>query len=161
MRSHIDGINHVTPSSQAITSALAAGTTSLDSAGLSAAGRGPNSTLASASGPRQRHGCFKQWKRLLGLDTFLATAQAGFGDRRRSSRQKNPFSRGIITNCRDFWGDPAPIFGKREPGLAMLGGEVVNYYRMYETPLRMHSSSRGGSEATYRSLAGEDPEEMV
>jgi hypothetical protein len=158
MRGHLD---HATTGSQEITAALAAGTTSLDSTGLSAPGRGPNSTLASTNGPRQKHGWFDQWKRLLGLDTFFATAQAGFGDRRHPSRQKNLFSRGIIANCRDFWGDPAPIFGKRDPGSAMLGGEIVNYYRMYETPLRMHGSSRGGSGAVYRSLAGEDPEGMV
>jgi len=40
----------------------------------------------------------------------------------------------------------------------MLGGEVVNYHDMYETPMRMHG---GGSGDGYRSVAGEDPERMV
>jgi palmitoyltransferase len=37
----------------------------------------------------------------------------------------------------------------------MLGGEVINYNRMYETPSRMHSS--GG----YRSLADNELEQGV
>ena len=37
----------------------------------------------------------------------------------------------------------------------MLGGDVINYNRMYETPSRMHS---GGG---YRSLAVEDMEQSV
>lgn len=37
----------------------------------------------------------------------------------------------------------------------MLGGEIVNYNQMYEAPMRMHT---GGG---YRSLAGEEPEQMV
>lgn len=150
MRGH--SIEHARPHSQAITSALPAGTTSLDAAGLTSAGHGPNPAATPAAHSRRSHGCFEQWKRLLGLDTFFATAQG------RSSRQKNPFSRGIITNCRDFWCDPAPIFRKREPGSAMLDGEIVNYYRMYEPPLRMHSSGNG---TAYMSLAGDDPEQGV
>jgi len=152
MRGH--SIDHAHQSSQAMASALAAGTTSLD-------GQGPNPALPSGSHRRRRHGCLQQWKRLLGLDTFFATAQSGFSERRGSSRPKNPFSRGIITNCRDFWCDPAPYFGRREPGSAMLDGEIVNYNRMYEVPLRMHSGGRGGSGAVYRSLADEDPEQAV
>ncbi|KAL1967786.1 hypothetical protein VTN77DRAFT_2475 [Rasamsonia byssochlamydoides] len=154
MRGH--SIDHAHPTSQAITSALTSGTTSLDAAGLTSAGHGPNPAATPAAPPRRSHGCFEQWKKLLGLDTFFATAQG------RSARQKNPFSRGIITNCRDFWCDPAPIFKKREPGSAMLDGEIVNYYRMYEPPLRMHSGGRrGGSGTAYMSLAGDDPEEQV
>ncbi|KAL1984855.1 hypothetical protein VTN96DRAFT_8610 [Rasamsonia emersonii] len=150
MRGH--SIEHAHPHSQAITSALAAGTTSLDAAGLTSAGHGPNPAATPAAHPHRSHGCFEQWKKLLGLDTFFATAQG------RSARQKNPFSRGIITNCRDFWCDPAPIFRKREPGSAMLDGEIVNYYRMYEPPLRMHSGENG---TAYMSLAGDDPERGV
>ncbi|KAL2002060.1 hypothetical protein VTN02DRAFT_742 [Thermoascus thermophilus] len=160
MRGH--SIDHAHPSSQAITSALAAGTTSLDAAGLTASGHGPNPALAPGHPHRhRRHGCFQQWKRLLGLDTFFATAQSGFGESSGASRPKNPFSRGILTNCRDFWCDSAPYFGRREPGSAMLGGEAVNYNRMYEVPLRMHTGGRAGSGTVYTSLAGEDPEQAV
>jgi palmitoyltransferase len=41
----------------------------------------------------------------------------------------------------------------------MLGGEVVNYNDMYETPMRMHAGARDGG--AYRSVADEDPEHMV
>ncbi|OJJ31762.1 hypothetical protein ASPWEDRAFT_632345 [Aspergillus wentii DTO 134E9] len=159
MRGH--SIDRSYPSSRAFASALAAGTTSLDAAGLSSTGQGPNPALAHGpQRPIRRHGCIQQWSSLLGVDTFFATARDGLRDGPRAARPKNPFSRGCITNCRDFWCDASPYFGKREPGSAMLGGEVVNYNRMYEAPLRMHSGM-GGSSGAYRSLAGEDPEQNV
>lgn len=42
----------------------------------------------------------------------------------------------------------------------MLGGEVVNYYQMYENPMRMHT---GGREAggVYYSVASDDPGHSV
>lgn len=82
----------------------------------------------------------------------MATAQEGLGDR-RTARYRNPFSRGITTNCRDFWCDSAPYFGKREPGSAMLGGEVVNYNVMYELPVRLRTGQSG---MIYRSVATEE-----
>lgn len=158
MRGH--SIDRAYPSSQALASALAAGTTSLDAAGLSSAGQGPNPTLSRRGAHHHGHGgrgCFQQLKTLLGIDAFFMTARDGFKDDRRSSRPRNPFSRGIVVNCRDFWCDPAPYFGERESGSAMLDGEIVNYNRMYET-LRMHTGRRGGLGSAYRSLASEDPE---
>lgn len=147
MRGH--SMDRSYPSSRAFASAVAAGTTSLDAAGLSASGQGPNPALGQG-GHRHRGGCLKQWSSLLGFDTFFATARDGLRDGPGAARPKNPFSRGIATNCRDFWCDPAPYFGKREPGSAMLGGEIVNYNRMYESPSRMHRSG------DYRSVAYED-----
>jgi palmitoyltransferase len=67
----------------------------------------------------------------------------------------------VVTNCRDFWCDPAPIFGKRTTGSGMLGGEVVSYNEMYQTPTRMRMGSRTADGGAYRSVAGEDPEQMV
>ncbi|GFF85047.1 palmitoyltransferase akr1 [Aspergillus udagawae] len=154
MRGH--SIDRSYPSSRAFASAITAGTTSLEAAGLSAAGQGPNPALARGHSHRgRRHGCLQQWSSLLGIDTFFATARDGLRDGPRADRPKNPFSRGIIANCRDFWCDPAPYFGKREPGTAMLGGEIVNYNQMYEAPMRMYS---GGG---YRSIAHDDPEQNV
>lgn len=50
-------------------------------------------------------------------------------------------------NCKDFWCDPAPVFGKRENGAAMLGGRVVDYTAMYETPrVSMTATRRRGGE---------------
>ncbi|KAF6234624.1 hypothetical protein HO173_007250 [Letharia columbiana] len=154
MRGHM---HHGTQASQAITSALTTGSTSLEGAQLSNAGIGPNPTIPS---DRHQHkeGCFSQWKKLLGFDTFVATAiggsEAGSGSRRRG----NPYSRGILTNCKDFWCDPAPYFGKRETGAAMLDGEAVNYTRMYETPSRMklRRARRDEDGGTYHSVGSED-----
>ncbi|GAB1217155.1 palmitoyltransferase akr1 [Aspergillus terreus] len=151
MRGH--SIDRGYPSSRAFASAMTAGTTSLDAAGLSASGQGPNPAVGRGGPHRHRkHGCLKQWSSLLGIDTFFATARDGLRDGPGgAARPRNPWSRGVVTNCRDFWCDPAPVFGRREPGAAMLGGEVVNYTRMYEVPSRMH---RGGA---YHSLAGDEP----
>ncbi|KAJ5117068.1 hypothetical protein N7526_011177 [Penicillium atrosanguineum] len=148
MRGH--HIDRSYPSSQAFASAMTAGTTSLDAAGLTAAGQGPNPALARPPAPRRRHGCFQQWSSLLGIDTFFATARDGLRDGPHAARPRNPFSRGVVGNCRDFWCDPAPIFGKRETGAAMLGGEVVNYNDMYETPMRMHAGARDGGSLSQR-----------
>lgn len=152
MRGHMHG----SQASEAITSALVAGTTSLSGAQLTHSGIGPDPALPSGlrrNRPR-KDGCFSQWIKLLGLDTFVATAQGGV----RSRRRDNPFTRGIITNCKDFWYDSAPYFGRRENGAAMLDGEVINYTRMYETPPRMRArrsphDSEGG---IYHSVSGED-----
>lgn len=150
MRGH--SIDRTYPTSGAFASALAAGTPSLDGAGLSATGQGPNPALSRPPQRPRRHGCIQQWSSLLGIDAFFATARDGLGDRPRAAQPKNPFSRGIFTNCRDFWFDPAPYFGSRETGAGMLGGEVVNYSRMYEAPLRMRTGGGG-----YRSLADDEP----
>lgn len=152
MRGH--SIDRSYPSSRALASAMTAGTTSLDAAGLSSAGQGPNPALA--HGRVRRHGCIQQWSSLLGVDAFFATARDGLRDGPRAARPRNPFSRGVVTNCRDFWCDPAPYFGKRESGAAMLEGQVVNYNHMYETPMRMRAG--GGAEfgGAYHSVASDD-----
>ncbi len=102
-------------------------------------------------------GVFTQWKRLLGLDTFYATAQAGLSGK-RVRHEGNPFSRGIITNCRDFWCDGAPIFTARGTGAAALGGEPVDYTQLYETPPRMRRTRMTASrqESGYERVAGDE-----
>lgn len=160
MRGH--SIDRSYPSSQAFASAMTAGTNSMEGLGLSASRQGPNPALARPQHSRPRHGCLQQWSSLLGIDAFFATARDGLREGPAASRLRNPFSRGVVTNCRDFWCDSAPYFGKRESGSAMLGGEVVNYNSMYEIPTRMHAGrSRSGEGPAYRSVAGEDPEHMV
>ncbi|PHH89719.1 hypothetical protein CDD83_5416 [Cordyceps sp. RAO-2017] len=120
----------------------------------------PNhASLASGSGGPgghgQRHkaggGTLKQWSRLLGVDPFIETITgraAASGKNRRS--RKNPYSRGCISNCKDFWCDPAPLFGRRENGSALLGGGRVDYTSMYESPPLMRLTgirTRGAYEA--------------
>ena len=154
MRGHM---HHGTQASQAITSALTTGSTSMEGAQLSNVGAGPNPAIP--SGPHQhKEGCFSQWKKLLGLDTFIATAVGGSEGANGSRRRGNPYSRGIFTNCKDFWCDPAPYFGKRETGSALLDGEAVNYTRMYDMPIRRQSRRppRGEDGGTYHSLGSED-----
>ena len=127
-------VHHDSKASEAVTAMVTSGTTSMSGAQLTNSGTGPDPAIPGHQPRnRQREGCFAQWKKLLGLDTFVATAQGNTGSRRRG----NPFSRGVLTNCKDFWCDSAPFLGKRETGSAMLGGEVVNYTRMYEVPSRM------------------------
>lgn len=83
----------------------------------------------------------------------MATAQDGLSEG-RDRHQRNPFSRGMMTNCRDFWYDPAPVFGQRQTGESMLGGQVVNYARMYDKPLR----TTGGAGMLYSSVGGDEAE---
>ena len=155
MRSHA---SHDSPASEAVTAALIAGTTTMGGAQLTNDDRGPELHGAYRHAHPRREGCFSQWKKLLGLDTFVATAQRGLEGGRRTQRRMNPFSRGFVTNCKDFWCDPAPYFGQREVGTAMLNGNVVNYARMYETPprLKMHMAQSNGNEGVYHSLDNYD-----
>lgn len=90
------------------------------------------------------------------MDPFIETVTgrgAATGKNRR--RNKNPYSRGCLLNCKDFVFDSAPVFGQRENGMALLGGSRVDYTAMYESPTLMQlagMSRRGG----YESVATED-----
>lgn len=147
--------HHASHASEAITSALTAGSTSMEGAQLSNAGAGPNPAVpGSARLPsRRQQGCFAQWKKLLGLDTFIATASGSSHTRKK----RNPFSRGVVVNCKDFWCDSEPYFRRRETGAAMLGGAVVNYTRMYEPPPRMKMRRQdGGDGGMYHSVGSDE-----
>ncbi|KAL9032034.1 MAG: hypothetical protein Q9180_006741, partial [Flavoplaca navasiana] len=79
-------LQRASPASQAITSAITAGTISPSGAALTNRGMGPDPVMSdSAEGHahRQKAGCFTQWKKLLGLDTFIATATGRSGSRKR------------------------------------------------------------------------------
>lgn len=106
---------------------------------------------ASALSSKQKGGMLRQWSRLLGVDPFLETiAGRGAATGKDKKIKKNPYSRGCILNCKDFWCDPAPIFSQRENGTAILGGDKVDYTVMYESPTLMRINgmrSRGGYEA--------------
>ena len=50
------------------------------------------------------------------------------------------------------------VFGRKDPGVALLGGEVVDYRRLYDVPLRT-----GGAGMRYRAAgtsAGEGYSEL-
>lgn len=147
--------DHGSKASEAITSALTTGTTSRLGAQIGDSGLGPDPALPPLHGPGHHHhktGCFAQWKKILGVDTFVETALDYKNNGNRPRRNRNPFSNGCLGNCKDFWCDPAPVFGKRENGSAMLGGQIVDYTAMYETP-RLMTTRRGGG---YESVAGDE-----
>ena len=77
--------------------------------------------------------------------------------RTRRQRRGNPFSQGIVTNCKDFWCDGAPVFAKKEGGFAKLGGERVDYTRLYDVEAipKLRSASGGGGER-YESVGTEE-----
>ncbi|KAK2616550.1 palmitoyltransferase akr1 [Conoideocrella luteorostrata] len=102
-------------------------------------------------GTRNRGGMLKQWSRILGVDPFIETITGrGAATGKNKRKKKNPYSRGCVSNCKDFWCDPAPVFGQRENGTAVLGGSKVDYTVMYESPTLMRLTgmrTRGAYEA--------------
>ena len=108
------------------------------------------STESPGQAARKQGGMLKQWSRLLGVDPFIETvAGRGAATGKNRRKKKNPYSRGCVSNCKDFWCDPAPMFGQRDNGTALLGGDKVDYTAMYESPTLMRLTgmrSRGGYE---------------
>lgn len=104
-------------------------------------------------------GWMKSLSKLLGVDAFIetATGRGAAAGGKNKRRKGNPYSRGCVTNCKDFWCDSAPLFGKRENGTAMLNGQLVNYAEMYESPSLMQASGRGRDRrGAYEAVAGEE-----
>jgi palmitoyltransferase ZDHHC13/17 len=93
---------------QELTSFVATGDPSLSTAGLGSGNRGPDPAAPSGHDhPHPHPGPLEAWKRLLGVDTFVAVALHGRGSPQANTaaRYRNPFSRGCVTNCKDFWAD--------------------------------------------------------
>lgn len=113
-------------------------------------------------GHKHKHGGFlKQWGKLLGVDAFIETATGrGAATGAKNKRKKtNPYSQGCLTNCKDFWFDPAPVFGKRDTGAAVLAGQPVNWTEIYEAPdlMAVGSGGRGRrGRSGYEAVAGEE-----
>lgn len=158
MRGHL----HSNTPADALNSFVTTGDTSQDVSGGSAPTNGFGSGQDIGDIPRRHEpkaSIWDQWKRLLGLDTFLTIALQGSRAGQMPVRPRgNPFSRGIVTNCKDFWCDGSPVFGSKEGGFAKLGGERVDYTRLYEVPTMRHQSSRsgGGEGGRYESVAAEE-----
>jgi palmitoyltransferase ZDHHC13/17 len=154
MRGHL---NSNTPA-EALNTFITTGDTSQEIAG-GAGGSAPTNGFGSGQDtddapkrPKPKHSIWDQWKRLLGLDTFVATALQGSQGANQARSRGNPFSRGVITNCKDFFCDASPVFGKKESGYARLGGDRVDYTRMYEVPKMRYQRSGG----RYESVAAEE-----
>jgi palmitoyltransferase len=154
------GAHHVhgSKASEAITMALTTGTSSLDAAQLGPRNRGPDPAASHAHHAHQHRSWLGQWKKLLGIDSFMETAL--HKDKRRSVKKRNPFSRGCLQNCKDFWCDSSPLFGHRESGIALLNGQPVNYTMMYEPPSQFSVRSRP-TEAAHREYEQVSQEEDI
>jgi hypothetical protein len=137
-----------------LTTALTTGSTSAEAGNIGSSGAGP--TTGSSSRTRNpattagKESCFSQWKRLLGVDTFIATAMHGSRAQEvLAQRRENPFTKGVVRNCMDFWGDGeggrvTSVFGGKELGTGVLGGVKVDYRRLYDLP---RSASHGDDQA--------------
>lgn len=121
-----------------LTTALVTGSTSPEGGQVDASGGGPEAGAQGGARRRKekKEGCWAQWKKLLGLDTFIATALHGSRAAEvQARRRQNPFTRGVVRNCLDFWVDGGGFLGRgRESGMGVLGGESVDYRKMYEVP---------------------------
>ena len=149
MRGHL---NSHTPA-EALNTFVTTGDTSQDVAsGETANGFGSGQDIGEGVKRKQpKRSIWDQWKRLLGLDTFVTIALNGSQPPERRNRG-NPFSRGVVTNCKDFFCDGAPVFKGKESGYARLGGERVDYTRLYEVPKMRYQ--RGGGQ--YESVEAEE-----
>lgn len=146
MRGHL---NSHTPA-DALNSFVTTGDISQDVSGGAAPtnGFGSGQDTGEGAAPRPpKQSIWDQWKRLLGLDTFVATALQGSRANNPQRNRGNPFSRGVITNCKDFFFDGAPVFKKKESGYARLGGERVDYTRLYDVPKMRYQRGGGRYEA--------------
>jgi len=138
----------------AVTTAITTGSLTPAGGAVDASGAAPDpaATDAPDGAPTPRHaqkkeGCLSQWTKLLGLDTFFLIALHGSkANEVQTRRRENPFTRGVLRNCQDFWFDGGgfkSLWKGKESGSGLLGGEAVDYKTMYKVP--------AGSGMRYRS----------
>lgn len=156
MRGHL----HSNTAADALNTFVTTGDTSQDvaegNAPTTGFGSGQDTGDAPSRSQHQPHSILDQWKRLLGIDSFWATAVQGSQAGQRRRVDGNPWSRGVITNCKDFWCDGAPVFKKKESGYARLAGDRVDYTRLYEVPKMRYARSAGGGGAAYEAVSAQD-----
>jgi hypothetical protein len=70
-------------------------------------------------------------------------------------QRRNPGTRGVMTNCSDFFCDGAPVFGRRKDGHGMLGGVPIDWTTTYAVPRREPMTAHGRS-GVYESIRGEE-----
>jgi ankyrin repeat protein len=84
--------------------------------------------------------CWSSTFRVLGIDQFVSIAQDSFasGRTRRSWKEANPASFGLLQNCKDFWlpVNSYNIFYVPRNGDASFGGRMVDYYTLWDFPKR-------------------------
>jgi palmitoyltransferase ZDHHC13/17 len=155
MRGHLHHSPHPPSAAEALTNFAVTGAPSASDAQIGPGNRGPDPVHPPH---RKKEGCFTQWKRLLGVDVFVNTAIHGSNADTMMRRQRqNPFTRGMATNCSEFWCDGTGLLGYRtESGVARLGGERVDYMRLYEAPMMVYGGREGDGGGRYRGLAAEE-----
>ncbi|PSR83291.1 hypothetical protein BD289DRAFT_287332 [Coniella lustricola] len=151
-------------STNSLTSAFTSTGAPLDPRSLPPSGTSAHSDASAGNAHGHKHGSgggglLKMMTKLLGVDAFVETATgrgAATGNNKKR-KGKNPYSKGCLSNCKDFWCDSAPLFTPRENGTATLNGHVVNYTEMYEAPSLMQIPGRGGDRrGAYEAVAAEE-----
>lgn len=146
--------DHVNP----LMTAVAAGTMNVESAQLDSSGGGPNPT-GHAHKLKKKEGFLTRCGKMIGADVFIAIAFSGYkghkNKKQKQPKRTNPFTRGILRNCQDFWMD-GPVFGRKPVNKGLLNGEVVDYAVMYDVPRGGMNYRRGG----YEEVATVDTEEV-
>jgi hypothetical protein len=151
--------DHLNPAEN-LSTFMTTGATSLETAQLTSGNRGPDPAVQHPR-PHRKVGYWKQFQTMLGIDTFIATAlrSGDAADRSQAAKRKtNPFSRGWVQNFRDFWCDAQPVFGERRHGEAKLGGETVDYTKMFDLPLNQGLGRRRQGGMEYTAVGGDDGE---
>lgn len=155
------GISHASTSS--LTSAFTSTGAPLDPGSLPPSGTSAHPDASAGHGHKHGGGggggLLKMMTKLLGVDAFVetATGRGAVAGNNKKRKGKNPYNKGCLTNCKDFWCDSAPFFTPRENGVATLNGHVVNYTEMYETPSLMQLPGRGGDRrGAYEAVAAEE-----
>ncbi|KAI5781242.1 hypothetical protein EDC01DRAFT_710110 [Geopyxis carbonaria] len=140
---HSHGHPHAAAAATALTTAITTGATS---------------NPVAPSGPEPVRPPPESWWRrttkLLGVDVFVKTAQSS-----QARERGNPFSVGVLGNCRDFWGGPTKAWRPpMEGGMGaegLMAGRVVDWARIYETPRPMRAGGRGAA-GRYEQVEGEE-----
>ena len=131
--------------------------TPLDPNHMTPGGASGGAAADSHHGHKHNDGMFKKWSRILGVDPFIETITGrGAATGKGQKKNKNPYSRGCVVNCRDFWCDPSPVFGQRENGMAALGGTKVDYMAMYESPALMRITGMRENRGAYEAVGTEE-----
>jgi hypothetical protein len=131
---------------------VATGSASIEGAQLGAEGRGPDPVHP----PKPKKGCLGNWMSMFGVDVFLRTTRSDAAEEKR-----NPFSRGWVTNFKDFFCDASSVFKARPSGEALLGGEKVDYTSLYDVPLASGRGVRRRQGMEYAAVSGTGDEEDV
>ncbi|KAF1813484.1 hypothetical protein P152DRAFT_394880 [Eremomyces bilateralis CBS 781.70] len=109
------GFEHDRSVGDTLTTFMTTGATSAGQAAVSATGPGSgSSTDGHHHHHHKNHGFFSQWKKLFGLDAFMATAVNSNPAEIEAKQEGNPYTRGIVTNCKDFWCTPTAPYGPIE-----------------------------------------------